>query len=224
MRHLVLVLVLTAAPALAFAQSESGRSPFHEPPSHALAPPPPPTAPTPAPAEAEQAPESAEETAAAIASELRAAAHAGYPLRATGDGGYSYDDKVRFTANIAPDGQVEFDDHFSFDLTDLVMHARHQDPYSYEKAQFLAATFELRALVAAHAGNLAMRRALSALPGYLESVWRDPRRSAKERTRLLWELSDECDLGSAGGRAARDIIDGFIRTRAQPPLKAQPVS
>src|SRR5262249_61681953 len=124
----------------------------------------------------------------------------------------------------AAEGRVGSDPPSPVDLTALVMHARPQDPYSYEKAQSLAATFELRARVAAHAGNLAMRRALSALPGYLESVWRDPRRSAKERTRLLWELSDECDLGSAGGRAARDIIDGFIRTRAQPPPQAQPVS
>ena len=67
-----------------------------------------------------------------------------FPLKLESDG-YHYDGPS-FSAKIAMDGTVTFDDHSirdfkglsgGFDLTDLAMKANKQDPYRYEKERFM---------------------------------------------------------------------------------------
>lgn len=142
---------------------------------------------------------------------------------------------IAFTAHIAPDGRVAFDDdelYFygygtaggipmpglgaGFDITDIIMRRLGVDPYQYEKARYMERTFERRAEMRRHYGRVLMARALSDLPRYLDALWQQPGWSYRLRRRVLFELWDECaERGSeeliAGGRDARAIIEGFIR-------------
>lgn len=100
----------------------------------------------------------------------------------------------------------------TFDLTDEIMRAYHQDPYAREKARFLSATFEFRIRMAMAARAADMKAALAHLPEYLDGLWRDERYTPRERRRILYELWYETDRTAEGERAAR-TIDAFIRRR-----------
>ncbi|MBI5480914.1 MAG: hypothetical protein HY906_18795 [Deltaproteobacteria bacterium] len=148
-----------------------------------------------------------------------------YPLRRDRSGGLVYSD-VRFTARIGRDGSVTFDDRGAgfdarqvalvFDVNDMIMRARGEDPYSYEKRKFLAATWDLRMRMRVVADAARLRTALHRLPEHLEAVWRDPRRSAADRRRMLYLLWEECDDRAPGGAQARATIEGFVRHRLPP--------
>lgn len=148
-----------------------------------------------------------------------------YPLVSQGRDGFVYSGP-QFKARIALDGTVSFDDKNirdfngtsgSFDLTDLFMKGKKQDPYRYEKEKFLAATAEKRAELQKRGRAEQMASSLAMLPSHLERVWADTRRTPKQRRELLFTLwkessSSEEEIGRAGNQA-RAIIESFIRNR-----------
>ncbi|HEY1584176.1 MAG TPA: hypothetical protein VGH63_00740, partial [Polyangia bacterium] len=147
-----------------------------------------------------------------------------FPLKLENDG-YHYDGPS-FSAKIAMDGRVTFDDHSirdfkglsgGFDLTDLAMRGHHQDPYRYEKEKFMDNTSKLRTELTTRARRDRLESSLAALPGHLEEVWADLNRSARERRGILYamwrEASGSDDEVGAAGKKARAIIEAFIRDR-----------
>jgi hypothetical protein len=103
----------------------------------------------------------------------------------------------------------------SFDLTDLVMRLRGEEPYAALKRAFLRETDALREEMARLDRPRTIDSALAALPGALEALWRGPG-SAAERRRLIFALWDDCaedgnSVVARGGREARAVILDFIR-------------
>ena len=147
-----------------------------------------------------------------------------FPLKLENDG-YHYEGPS-FSAKIAMDGRVTFDDHSirdfkglsgGFDLTDLAMKGRKQDPYRYEKEKFMDNTSKLRGELTTRARKSQLESSLAALPDHLEQVWSDAYRSARERRGVLYAMWREAagsddDVGAAG-RKARATIEAFIRAR-----------
>jgi hypothetical protein len=147
-----------------------------------------------------------------------------FPLKLESDG-YHYDGPS-FSAKIAMDGHVTFDDHSirdfkglsgGFDLTDLAMRGHHQDPYRYEKEKFMDNTSKLRAELTAKARKERLESSLASLPSHLEQVWSDASRSARERRGVLYAMWREAagtdDEVGAAGKKARATIEAFIRER-----------
>jgi hypothetical protein len=147
-----------------------------------------------------------------------------FPLSLEGDG-YHYNGPS-FSAKIAMDGRVTFEDHAirdfkglsgGFDLTDIAMKAKKQDPYRYEKEKFMETTSKLRGELSTKARRDRLESSLAGLPEHLEQIWGDLSRSAVDRRRVLFAMwkeaagSDE-ELGPAG-KKARSTIEGFIRDR-----------
>lgn len=140
-------------------------------------------------------------------------------------GGYRFEDPA-FTAKVARDGTVEFEDRgydgetgpltFEFDVNDWMMGAAGDDPYSHEKRQFLEATREERLAMARVACGERLSRSLVNLPARLEQIWRSGQPPADKR-RVLFDLWDECaESGSPElkryGQLARATILHFIET------------
>ena len=147
-----------------------------------------------------------------------------FPLKLENDG-YHYDGPS-FSAKIAMDGHVTFDDHSirdfkglsgGFDLTDLAMKGHKQDPYRYEKEKFMENTSKLRGELTARARKDRLESSLAALPSHLEQLWGDGSRSARDRRAVLFAMWREAagsddEVGTAG-RKARATIEAFIRER-----------
>ncbi|MGZ3425116.1 MAG: hypothetical protein ACXVCV_00640 [Polyangia bacterium] len=147
-----------------------------------------------------------------------------FPLKLENDG-YHYDGPS-FSAKIAMDGRVTFDDHSirdfkglsgGFDLTDIAMKSRKQDPYRYEKEKFMENTSKLRTELTSRARKDRLESALAALPDHLEQVWGDGGHSARERRGVLYAMWREAagtdDEVGAAGKKARATIEAFIRAR-----------
>jgi hypothetical protein len=147
-----------------------------------------------------------------------------FPLTLEGDG-YHYNGPS-FSATIAMDGRVSFDEHNirdfkglsgGFDITDLAMKAKKQDPYRYEKEKFMETTAKLRGELTTRARRERLESALATLPAHLEQVWSDVSRPARERRHILYTMWREAagsdDEVGAAGRKARAAIEGFIRER-----------
>lgn len=147
-----------------------------------------------------------------------------FPLKRESDG-WHYDGPS-FSAKIALDGTVKFDDHAirdfkglsgGFDVTDLAMKSRHQDPYRYEKEKFMDNTAKLRAELVRNARRAQLESSLAALPSTLERVWGDGTRPPRERRGMLYAMWREAagsdDEVGAAGRKARATIEAFIRER-----------
>jgi hypothetical protein len=147
-----------------------------------------------------------------------------FPLKLENDG-YHYDGPS-FSAKIAMDGRVTFDDHSirdfkglsgGFDLTDLAMRGHHQDPYRYEKEKFMDTTSKLRAELTTRARKDRLESSLAALPAHLEQVWSDASRSARERRGVLFAMWREAagsdDEDGAAGTKSRATSEAFIRQR-----------
>lgn len=146
-----------------------------------------------------------------------------YPLESLGKNGYVYNGPS-FSARIMPDGQVNFDDKSirdfkglsgGFDLTDLIMKGKKEDPYRHEKKKFLEATSAKRAEMARQVRDEQIRSSLEELPWRCDEIWRDHRRGPGERRNLLFalwkETADNDDgLGDAGEKA-RGVIEKFIQ-------------
>ncbi|MDB4969475.1 MAG: hypothetical protein JWN44_5164 [Myxococcales bacterium] len=147
-----------------------------------------------------------------------------FPLKRESDG-WHYDGPS-FSAKIGTDGVVSFDDHSirdfkglsgGFDLTDLAMRGKKQDPYRYEKEKFMEHTSKLRADLQTKARKAQLEESLAYLPTHLQDVWSDPNRPARDRRRVLYALWREAagsdDEVGAAGRKARATIEAFIRER-----------
>ena len=147
-----------------------------------------------------------------------------FPLERVGRDEYVYKGK-QFSAHILPDGTVNFDDKNirdfngtsgTFDLTDLIMRGRKEDPYRAEKKRFMDATAPEREKLAKKARAERMQESLGGLPSHLEAVW-ELARPAAARRKLLFELwketaSGDDEIGQAGAQA-RAMIETFIRRR-----------
>ena len=147
-----------------------------------------------------------------------------FPLTLEGDG-YHYNGPS-FSAHIAMDGRVNFDEHTirdfkglsgGFDITDIAMRAKKQDPYRYEKERFMELTTKLRGELSARAQRDRLEASLASLPAHLESVWGDTTLSAKDRRRILYQMwreasGNDVELGPAA-KKARTKIEAFIRER-----------
>ena len=90
-----------------------------------------------------------------------------------------------------------------------------KDPRRFEKANFLAATREVRIKMAAKAHAENVRRATSQLPQRLEAIACDAWLSAAEKRGILRALRDEMNA-SPDGRAAAARINEFL-TRFEAP-------
>ena len=146
-----------------------------------------------------------------------------FPLKAVGGGEYQYKGKA-FTALIGRDGRVSFDDKSirdfkglsgGFDITDLVMKAKHEDPYRAEKAAFMNQTEAMRKKMTQ--ADLRERRlaSLTHLPETLDRIWHDTRMSTVERRKQLFETwkdasMSESEIGDAA-KEAGGIIETYVR-------------
>jgi hypothetical protein len=104
-----------------------------------------------------------------------------------------------------PDNMVVAGAGVTMDLSDEITRALGEDPYRAEKARFLAATFEERMKLAAAAWRDDIRKSVVDLPDALADLWGDPRHSARERRRILFEIWRETDNTPEGVRAANEI-------------------
>jgi hypothetical protein len=112
----------------------------------------------------------------------------------------------------------------TFDITDEAMRLFGQDPYRYEKARFMKGTEAMRVGFAAraHADNL--RRESAQLRPRLEEIAGDEQRTEAERRAIIEALATEMDVTTPDGRAARAIIETFLRTRWGPVRPVTPAS
>jgi hypothetical protein len=107
----------------------------------------------------------------------------------------------------------------TFDVTDEVMRFSGQDPYRFAKAQFLAATREMRAKLAARAHADDVRDAAAALPDRLQRIRCDDRMSVADRLAILRGLRAELDTTAPEARIAVAQIDvalAAFETSARP--------
>lgn len=146
-----------------------------------------------------------------------------FPLKPTGDGGYQYKGKA-FTANIGRDGRVTFDNKSirdfkglsgGFDITDMIMRSKGNDPYRAEKDKFLATTDAMRDKMRKSTQKERMEASLLTLPRTLDETWHTPGLSAERRRALLHEhwLDAASSVGEMGEEAkhACEIIEVYIR-------------
>ncbi len=147
-----------------------------------------------------------------------------YPLQNNGPEGFVYKGK-QFTAHIALDGQVDFNDKKitdfkglsgGFDLTDAIMRSKGDDPNRVEKKKFMEATADLRAKLSAEGRAADRARSLEQLERHLSGIWTSGR-APEERRRLLFFVWKETFGGDEEQKAsaleARRIIERFIRER-----------
>jgi hypothetical protein len=102
-----------------------------------------------------------------------------------------------------------------FDITSEYLRALDKDPERVQKAEFLAATFNVRMEMAAREQHAQKEKILADLPARLQQMWSDPRYSAAERRHLLLALWDDLAEGPDGD-AARGIILAFAVHRLPP--------
>jgi hypothetical protein len=147
-----------------------------------------------------------------------------FPLELKDDG-YHYDGPS-ISAVIRMDGTVDFNEHAirdfkglsgGFDLTDIAMRGKKQDPYRYEKEKFMEHTSKLRGELQTRARRDRLENSLAALPQHLSEVWSDGSRSVRERRGALYYMWREAagsddEVGQAG-RKARSMIESFIRAQ-----------
>lgn len=146
-----------------------------------------------------------------------------FPLKAIGGGEYMYKGKA-FHARIARDGRVSFDDKSirdfkglsgGFDITDLLMRAKGDDPYRAEKKAFMDTTEAMRKKMAQAALKERVQESLAQVPGRLHQIWRDVRMTPAERRRLIYETwKDAAESDSTvddAGREACATVEAFVR-------------
>jgi hypothetical protein len=138
-------------------------------------------------------------------------------------GGLRYDDRL-YTARVARDGTVTFDNKkVIYYPEDGSLRPNDPEILRYEQARFLEATHEERMRLAARHRSERLRDVVAGLPAKLERIWADTARPAAERRKLLFQLWDESTEGATDpsaqridapqGREARQAIAAFIRRR-----------
>jgi hypothetical protein len=104
-----------------------------------------------------------------------------------------------------------------FDVVDEFLRLIGQgSPHRYERAQFLAATSELRTAMAAESQASLEHRALSELPARLDALWSTPGYTPREKRRVLFRLWSEIGTSDPDGAAAAVAVLGWIRRRLPP--------
>jgi hypothetical protein len=98
-----------------------------------------------------------------------------------------------------------------FDATDELARMNGKDPRRFDKANFLAATREMRFKMAAKAHADNVRSAKAQLPQRLESIACDPGLSAAEKRGILKALRDEMNASPDGREAAARISEFLTR-------------
>jgi hypothetical protein len=159
-------------------------------------------------------------------------------LRPDGRGGYQ-GRRPGYQFTIERDGTIHFENPppihglvlaglgFAavFDLTDLVMRARHMDPYVYDKGRVAELTRTMREKMSSAERPRRLAVALARLPGELEALWQRSDLSPAERRETLFGLWDdllEDDTTGAGApeleaaAQARVEILRFVRQRLPP--------
>ena len=142
-------------------------------------------------------------------------------LRRRADGTLVYQSQ-QFSAEVALDGTVTFHDRrlrysapkvtFSFDLTDEFVHdVKNGTLNRYDKANFLAATFDRRTDMAEKWYARQIRAADKILPGGLDTLWADTRYRRRERRRIICLLWADVDSSSENARLTRTTIEAWIR-------------
>jgi hypothetical protein len=137
-------------------------------------------------------------------------------------GGFRGEGK-NFIAHIKSDGSITFDNRFpigfnkggtfSFDITDLAMRGKKQDPYAAEKRRFLEFSEQVRTDLRNKALKASRETALATLGQQLHDLWNSGR-SAASRRHELYEKWEDCsdDKGETLGRKGRNAIEDFIKT------------
>jgi hypothetical protein len=127
-----------------------------------------------------------------------------------------------FVAHIKPDGALSFDNRFpigfqkggtfTFDLTDLAMRGKKQDPYAAEKRRFIEFSDKLRSDLRKKALQEYHEQALTTLAEQLSAIWGSSRSAAARRRELYEKWADCSDDGSDHlGRKGRHAVEDFIR-------------
>jgi hypothetical protein len=136
-------------------------------------------------------------------------------------GGFRAETKT-FIAHIKPDGSLSFDNRFpigfekggtfSFDLTDLAMRGKKQDPYAAEKRRFIEFSEKTRNELRKKHLQETQDHAIESLSGELASIWSSGR-SAATRRRELYEKWADCaeEKEDRMGRRGRHTVEDFIR-------------
>ncbi len=146
-----------------------------------------------------------------------------FPLRPVGRGEYEYKGKA-FSARIMRDGRVSFDDKNirdfkglsgGFDVTDLLMKAKHQDPYRAEKQAFMNYTDAMRKKMAVAALKERQAASLEHLPEHLDDIWRNRARTVEARRQEIYEMwldaaMSESETGDAAKEAC-SIVETYVR-------------
>ncbi len=138
-------------------------------------------------------------------------------------------DQGVFIAHVRRDGSVWFEDRagrlqgagFNFDVTDIVMRARGEEPYPSRKLAFLDGTREGRAAMARDVQLAQYQRSADLMRENIETVMRtvpDP----QQRKQALFELWDECaETGEpelvAAGIDARAALVRYVRENLRGP-------
>lgn len=146
-----------------------------------------------------------------------------FPLRPIGHGEYEYKGKA-FSARIMRDGRVSFDDKNirdfkglsgGFDVTDLLMKAKHQDPYRALKQSFMDYTEAMRKKMAQAALKERQAASLEHLPEHLDEVWHNLGHPVAERRRDIYEMWLDAAMSVAEtGDAAKEacnIVETYVR-------------
>jgi hypothetical protein len=107
------------------------------------------------------------------------------------------------------------------DLTEVIMHAKGQDPYAGPKLRFLDRTRQWRRKLQKRARGKTIRRYLKRLPGRLRRIWQNPDLTVGQKKNLFFALWDEClepDGTSEGkwAQKARTLIIAFVQQHLPP--------
>ncbi|RLB56747.1 MAG: hypothetical protein DRJ42_02410 [Deltaproteobacteria bacterium] len=162
-------------------------------------------------------------------------------LRQRRDGSYDFTGHA-FSARIAPDGTVSFDDRpgvdldspsfsrpnglvpsGSFDIADAVSRARGHDPYRHERTWFMRETEELRDRLADAADATNQRRGMARMNGDLRRLWAG-RGTAQRRRQRIFAMWDDCTEDEIGRHARAAILNFVRRSLAAGTADAYPAS
>lgn len=94
-----------------------------------------------------------------------------------------------------------------FDITDTVMRAVGQDPYSHRKLTFVQETMALRARLREETLRHDLTAAVLALPARLRLIWNDAGLSHRQKRQLFFEIWD----GSLTGKGPRGRAGAEVR-------------
>ena len=137
-------------------------------------------------------------------------------------GGLKFEGK-NFIAHIKPDGSLQFDNRFpigfnkggtfSFDITDLAMRGKKQDPYAAEKRRFLEFSDKIRSELRAAAAKEYQEHSMATLKDQLHAILRSELPGPAKR-RDIFEKWEDCadDKDDLLSRKGRSIIEDFVKT------------